>query len=232
MRNTCSTISQLTSKLAGSAIRAVPGPAARRDGRCRDRLARAAAAARLASGPLGPRPGEERRIARLLLALSPGDDVLDVGCGEGELLEVFAHAVRPRGRVVGVDASATALATAAAAGRAGEDVALLRCDAEVLPFRAAAFDAVCCAGVLEEAGAPWRLLDEIVRVLRPGDARGFMAPARASPSPAPATRPAARGRPGPVRRGAAQPRGRRPARLSLKLRRPGPRRRVRHCCAE
>jgi ubiquinone/menaquinone biosynthesis C-methylase UbiE len=138
---------------------------------------------RAAAGPLGPRAGEERRIARLLLALAPGDDVLDVGCGSGELLEVFAAAVRPRGRVAGVDASGQALAAAARRPGAAGDVALLRCDAERLPFRAGAFDAVCCAGVLEEAGAPWTLLDELVRVLRPGGRIAVVTTCRTRSSP-------------------------------------------------
>ena len=40
---------------------------------------------RVAKGLLGPGMADERRIARLLLGLAPGDGVLDVACGTGNL---------------------------------------------------------------------------------------------------------------------------------------------------
>ena len=51
-------------------------------------------------GVLGPGHGDEHRIARLLLALSPGDGVLDVACGTGQLhprLRAHGRADRPGG---------------------------------------------------------------------------------------------------------------------------------------
>ena len=48
---------------------------------------------------------DEKRIARLLMGLGPGDGVLDVACGPGNFSRDFARAVGEDGLVVGVDAS-------------------------------------------------------------------------------------------------------------------------------
>jgi ubiquinone/menaquinone biosynthesis C-methylase UbiE len=53
---------------------------------------------------------EEVRIARLLLGLGRGDEVLDVACGPGNFSREFARAVTDEGLVVGIDASRTMLA--------------------------------------------------------------------------------------------------------------------------
>ena len=101
---------------------------------------------RLMKGVLGPGMSDERRIARLLLGLSPGDGVLDVACGTGNFSRDFARSVGPDGLVVGIDVSETMLARAVAdTERAGLDqVAYVRGDAQELPFRDQSFDAVCC----------------------------------------------------------------------------------------
>ena len=58
---------------------------------------------RLMKGVLGPGMADERRIARVLLDLSPGDGVLDVACGTGNFSRDFARSVGPGGLVVGID---------------------------------------------------------------------------------------------------------------------------------
>ena len=83
-------------------------------------------------------------------------DVLDVGCGIGDLL-------RFRPGTVGVDINP---ATVAFCQRDGLDVRLMQPDE--LPFAAAAFDRVVLDNVLEHLEAPAPLLTEITRVLRPG----------------------------------------------------------------
>ena len=60
---------------------------------------------RLAKGAFGPSMADEHRIARLLLALSPGDGVLDVACGTGSFCRDFGRTVGPTGLVVGIDVS-------------------------------------------------------------------------------------------------------------------------------
>jgi SAM-dependent methyltransferase len=120
---------------------------------------------RVAKGAFGPGMNEEKRIARLLLALSPGDGVLDVGCGTGNFTRDFARSVGPDGLVVGLDVSQTMLARA------------------VRDTEAAGFDQV--AYVRGDAADPYGALDSFTRVLTPGgrlaiftSVRGRSAPLR------------------------------------------------------
>ena len=124
------------------------------------------AVGRLATGPLGPGMAEERRIARLLLGLGPGDGVLDVACGPGNFTREFARLVGEDGLVVGIDASRPMLAQAVR--NAPENVAYVRGDAVRLPFRDASFDAVCCFAALHLFEEPLIALDHMARVLTPG----------------------------------------------------------------
>ena len=124
---------------------------------------------RVAKGVLGPRMAEEHRIARLLLALSPGDGVLDVACGPGNFTREFARTVGDTGLAVGIDASPTML------DRAVRDtpdpfnnVSYVRGDAVALPFRDASFDGVCCFAALHLFENPFTALDHMARVLTPG----------------------------------------------------------------
>jgi ubiquinone/menaquinone biosynthesis C-methylase UbiE len=125
---------------------------------------------RVAKGAFGPGMNEEKRIARLLLALSPGDGVLDVGCGTGNFTRDFAKSVGPDGLVVGLDVSETMLTRAvrdtAAAGY--DQVAYVRGDASAAPFLNASFDAVCCFAALNLFADPYAALDSFTRVLTPG----------------------------------------------------------------
>jgi ubiquinone/menaquinone biosynthesis C-methylase UbiE len=143
---------------------------------------------RLAKGVLGPGMADEHRIARLLLGLSPGDGVLDVGCGTGNFSRDFARSVGPGGLVVGIDLSETMLTRAVAdTGDAGlEQVAYVRGDAERLPFRDQSFDGVCCFAAINLFADPMAALDSMTRVLTPGgrvalftSVRGRSAPLRA-----------------------------------------------------
>ena len=91
-------------------------------------------------------------VARL--NVSPGETVLDVGCGTGALERQLGDAV------VGIDLSERMLARAS-----GERVAG---DALTLPFGDETFDAVASISVLHYWVEPVRVLREIRRVLRVG----------------------------------------------------------------
>ena len=139
---------------------------------------------RVAKGAFGPGMNEEKRIARLLMALSPGDGVLDVGCGTGNFTRDFAKSVGPDGLVVGLDVSQTMLARAVR-DTDHEQVAYVRGDAADAPFLNASFDAVCCFAALNLFADPYGALDSFTRVLTPGgriaiftSVRGRSAPLR------------------------------------------------------
>jgi ubiquinone/menaquinone biosynthesis C-methylase UbiE len=142
---------------------------------------------RVAKGLFGPGMSDERRIARLLLGLSPGDGVLDVACGTGNFTRDYGRSVGPGGLAVGIDVSPTMLerAVAATAGRGLDQVAYVRGDAQELPFKASSFDAVCCFAAFHLFPDPMRALDRMTRVLTPGgrialftSVRGQSAPLR------------------------------------------------------
>lgn len=94
-----------------------------------------------------------------LLASQPGERILDLGCGDGELSLAIS---RTGARVVGVDASP---AMVRAAGERGVDVRLA--DGVALPFRAE-FDAVFSNAALHWMTEPDPVLAGIARALRPG----------------------------------------------------------------
>jgi SAM-dependent methyltransferase len=125
---------------------------------------------RLLKGVFGPGMDDERRIARLLMALSPGDGVLDVACGTGSFTREFARVVGPTGLAVGFDASETMLRRAVEeTSRARLDnVEYVRGDVVNMPFRPQSFDAVCCFAALNLFADPMAALDSMTEVLTPG----------------------------------------------------------------
>ena len=138
------------------------------------------ALARAAKGVTGPGMAEELRIARLFLGLGRGDRVLDVACGPANFSRAFARITGDDGFVVGIDASRTMLARGAEDTRkAGvENLALVRGDAEALPFEAGSFDCVCCFAALHLFADPFAALDEMRRVLTPGGRIALMTSVR------------------------------------------------------
>jgi SAM-dependent methyltransferase len=102
-----------------------------------------------------------------------GRDVLEIGCGAGLDLVRFA---RGGAHVTGVDVASTAIELARGYCRTAEvSAVLLEADGIRLPFPAASFDLVYCAGVLPFAADPAAIVREAHRVLRPGGEAIFMA---------------------------------------------------------
>lgn len=103
--------------------------------------------------------------------LRPGDTLVDIGTGRGELLAVAVQlgARRAVGIEYSADAVAIARRTLAAAAR-GDRVAVLAADARQVPLRSGAADLVTMLDVVEHL-APAELaaaLREALRLLRPG----------------------------------------------------------------
>ena len=120
---------------------------------------------RLFVGLSGPRAAEEQRIAMEILAVEPGEQVLDVGCGPGNYTRPLARAAGD-GLTVGLDASEAMVAAAAERG-GGENLAYLRGDACALPFDDESFDVACSVGVIHMVTEPLVALAEMTRVLAP-----------------------------------------------------------------
>lgn len=96
-------------------------------------------------------------------------DVLDIGCGTGELLPRLAAWGAEVGRYVGIDPSPSMLRQAVAkAARAPFDVTLEAAEAEALPVRGGSIDTAVTASALHYWCDVPRALGEVRRVLRPG----------------------------------------------------------------
>lgn len=110
----------------------------------------------------------QNSAAYLLPHLTPGQSLLDVGCGPGSVTIDLAARVAP-GRVVGVDVSAKVIDVArTAAADAGTDVAFDVADAYELPFPDDSFDVVHAHQVLQHLSDPVAALREMRRVTKPG----------------------------------------------------------------
>ena len=102
--------------------------------------------------------------------LNPGDAVLDVCCGTGDLAFELAQRVSPGGHVVGCDFSEPMLdlAREKAADRGVESVRFEWADALQLPYGDARFDAATVGFGVRNFADRDQGLREMARVLRPG----------------------------------------------------------------
>jgi ubiquinone/menaquinone biosynthesis C-methylase UbiE len=109
----------------------------------------------------------QREETLRLLALKPGEVVIDVGCGPGFLCESMADLVGANGRVVGIDVSPDLVELA----RRRNQCAWLghaQGDAMALAASDESFDVAVCAQVLEYVPDADRGMRELHRVLKPG----------------------------------------------------------------
>jgi SAM-dependent methyltransferase len=125
---------------------------------------------------------EDRQKLRLM-AIQPGDVVLDVACGPGNTTRTLVGQVSPDGLAIGLDSSATMLAQGVRDTPDASPVGYVRGDAVDLPFRDSTFDAVSCYGALYLMDDPMGALDEMIRVLRPGGRIAVLTTCARGPAP-------------------------------------------------
>lgn len=108
----------------------------------------------------------ERTIETTLAAVpQSGGRALDVGCGTGILLERL-HGTGRYEQLVGIEP--TDRMREQAVQRLGDGVEILAASAETLPFESGSFDLVFSTNMLHYCHPVEGVLEEMVRVLRPG----------------------------------------------------------------
>lgn len=115
----------------------------------------------------GVTTGAEQRRAADALHLATASRLLDVACGPGNFTGKLARRLPAGGLAVGFDISEPML-TRAVHDNSGPGICYVRGDARALPFGDETFDAVCCFGALYLMPEPFRVVHEMVRVLKPG----------------------------------------------------------------
>jgi demethylmenaquinone methyltransferase / 2-methoxy-6-polyprenyl-1,4-benzoquinol methylase len=110
-----------------------------------------------------------KRFAIEVAQLRPGQRVLDLAGGTGDLARLFARRVGPEGVVIHTDINGAMLAE----GRdklvdSGLVLPTVQCNAEALPFPDRSFDVVSIAFGLRNVTRKDRALAEMRRVTRPG----------------------------------------------------------------
>jgi ubiquinone/menaquinone biosynthesis C-methylase UbiE len=117
------------------------------------------------------RSGSMRERTVELAEITAGEDVLDVGCGTGDLTMVAGKRSGAAGRVHGIDAAPEMIAVARRkAARLGLKIDYSVAAAEDLPFADSSFDVVLSSLVMHHLPDDLKrtALAEIRRVLRPG----------------------------------------------------------------
>ena len=112
-----------------------------------------------------------KRVAIELSGVRPGQQVLDVAGGTGDLTSRFSRELGPTGKVVLSDINSSMLGTGRDRlldeGVCG-NVEFVLADAEALPFRESSFDCVTIAFGLRNVTHKERALASMLRVLKPG----------------------------------------------------------------
>jgi SAM-dependent methyltransferase len=101
-----------------------------------------------------------------LIGVKPGWSCLDIGCGPGGITGLLSERAGPSGRVVGLDMDAQFLEQARAGAPA--NVEFRQGDAYGSDLPSGSFDLVHMRFIASTAGNPERLLQEAIRLARPG----------------------------------------------------------------
>jgi SAM-dependent methyltransferase len=107
----------------------------------------------------------ELRALIASVGLSPGMRILDAGCGTGEVLPWLLDAVKPTGRVVGIDLAAAHVAAARRCASANIEV----CQGDLLTaqLEPASIDFVWCVNTINHLRDPIQGLTKLSTLLRP-----------------------------------------------------------------
>ncbi|NMO00755.1 class I SAM-dependent methyltransferase [Gordonia sp. TBRC 11910] len=98
----------------------------------------------------------------------PGErSILDVACGPGNYTGQLARRLTGVGHCVGIDFSPAMLSTAVRTN-SGDRISYLRADAHAIPLADNTFDTVTCLAALYLIPDPLPVIDELVRVCKPG----------------------------------------------------------------
>lgn len=113
-------------------------------------------------------PAAERLFAGL--GISKGATALDLGCGAMGVLGVLSRCVGPRGKVVGIDTDALQLEAAQAYVEEAklQNVEIIKADAFATGLPAGSFDVVHQRFVIAPVGRDAEMLNEMMRLARPG----------------------------------------------------------------
>ena len=105
-------------------------------------------------------------LYRQALGHMDGGRVLDVATGGGKFVGTLGRSLQSYAQIMGIDLSVRALRDAQRA-HPGQEIHFLRMDAGRLGFRDGSFDTACAAKSLHHWPDPPRILDEMVRVIKP-----------------------------------------------------------------
>ena len=102
------------------------------------------------------------RIIKKMLRASPGQRLLEIGCGGGHVLRMF-----PQCDLTGVDVSGEMIAKARR-NLAGLNVRFLKGELQAVGLPAGGFDRIVCSEVLEHVVEPEQILCAMQNLLAPG----------------------------------------------------------------
>lgn len=117
-------------------------------------------------------PQEKERLRPILA--KHGLEVLDVGCGTGEIASRLAKEFSPE-HVIGLDLSESHLALARQRYAGYGQLSFQHGNAMEMPFEANRFDVALCRHMLQAIPEPLRVIKEMIRVVKPWGHLYFLA---------------------------------------------------------